>query len=122
VTRGTRLVNTGEELDLGVRIGRYDCVAVLRDVVKDGRVVAHFGHEYVGALDFATGSYVLCLAFPHPTEHEARLAVAPLPRACVNAHGVRLESGFGKDARDARHPLPLLAQTARARAPHAPPQ
>jgi len=40
----------------------------------------------------------------------------------VNAHGVRLESGFGKDARDARHPLPLLAQTARARAPHAPPQ
>jgi hypothetical protein len=122
VTRGTRLVNTGEELDLGVRVGRYDCVAVLRDVVKDGRVVAHFGHEYVGALDFATASYVLCLAFPHPTENDARLAVAPLPRACVNAHGARLQSGFAKDARDTRHPLPALAQAARSRAPHAPPQ
>ena len=122
VTRGTRLVNTGEELDLGVRIGRYDCVAVLRDVVQDGRVVAHFGHQYVGALDFATGTYVLCLAIPHPTENDARLAVAPLPRACVNAHGVRLQSGFDNDARDTRDPLPLLAQAARSRAPHAPPQ
>jgi len=122
VTRGTRLVNAGEELDLGVRIGRYDCVAVLRDVVKDGRVVAHFGHEYVGALDFPTGAYVLCLAIPHPTENDARLAVAPLPRACVNAHGERLQSGFDADARDIREPLPLLAQAARSRAPHAPPQ
>jgi hypothetical protein len=122
VTRGTRLVNAGEELDLGVRIGRYDCVAVLRDVVKDGRVVAHFGHEYVGALDFATGAYVLCLAIPHPTENDARLAVAPLPHACVNAHGVRLQSGFDNDARDTRDPLPLLAQAARSRSPHAPPQ
>lgn len=122
VTRGTRLVNAGEELDLGVRIGRYDCVAVLRDVVQDGRVVAHFGHEYVGALDFATGTYVLCLAFPHPTENDARLAVAPLPRACVNAHGGRLQSGFSNDARDTRDPLPLLAQAARSRPPHAPPQ
>ena len=122
VTRGTRLVNAGEELDLGVRIGRYDCVAVLRDVVKDGRVVAHFGHEYVGALDFATGTYVLCLAIPHPTENDARLAVAPLPRACVNAHGERLQSGFDTDARDIREPLPLLAKARRSRAPHAPPQ
>jgi hypothetical protein len=122
VTHGTRLVNSGEELDLAVRIARYDCVAVLRDVVKDGHVVAHFGHEYVGAVDFATGAYVLCLAIPHPTENDARLAVAPLSRACVNAHGVRLQSGFDNDSRDTRHPLPLLAQAGRAGAPHAPPQ
>jgi hypothetical protein len=121
VTHGTRLVNAGEELDLAVRIGRYDCVAVLRDVVKDGRVIAHFGSEYVGALDFATGAYVLCLAIPHPTENDARLATSPLPRACVNAHGERLPSGFASDARDTRARLPLLARAERPRPEPRPP-
>jgi hypothetical protein len=115
VTRGTRLVGTGEERDLGVRIGRYDCVAVLRDVVHDGRVVAHFGHQYVGVIDFATGAYVLCLAIPHPVERGTPLATAPLPRACVNAHGEREQGGFATDPRDTSVPLPLLA---RARHPH----
>jgi hypothetical protein len=112
VTRGTRLVNAGEETNLGVRIGRYDCVAVLRDVVHDGRVVAHFGHEYVGAIDFATGAYVLCLAIPNQSERGTPLATAPLPRACVNAHGAREQGGFFDDARDTRKPLPLLRQAA----------
>jgi hypothetical protein len=115
VTRGTRLVNAGEERNLGVRIGRYDCVAVLRDVVHDGRVVAHFGHEYVGAIDFATGAYVLCLAIPNQSERGTPLATAPLPRACVNAHGAREEGGFFDDARDTRKPLPLLGQAASPR-------
>jgi hypothetical protein len=110
VTRGTRLVNAGEEGDLGVRIGRYDCVAVLRDVVHDGRVVAHFGHDYVGAVDFATGAYVLCLAIPNQSERGTPLATAPLPRACVNAHGAREVGGFFTDAHDTRTPLPLLAR------------
>jgi hypothetical protein len=112
VTRGTRRVNAGEETNLGVRIGRYDCVAVLRDVVHGGRVVAHFGHEYVGAIDFATGAYVLCLAIPNQSERGTPLATAPLPRACVNAHGAREEGGFFDDARDGRKPLPLLRQAA----------
>jgi hypothetical protein len=115
VTYGTRLVNAGEERDLGVRIGRYDCVAVLRDVVQDGRVVGHFGHEYVGVIDFATGAYVLCLAIPNQSERGDPLATAPLPRACVNAHGSREEGGFFEDARDTRKPLPLLR---RAASPH----
>jgi hypothetical protein len=117
VTHGTRLVRTGDEADLRRRIGRYDCIAVLRDVVEDGRVVAHFGHAYVGAIDFATGAYVVCLAIPHMSERGTPLATAPVPRACVNAHGAREQGGFDADARDTRTPLPLLAHPKRSPTP-----
>jgi hypothetical protein len=109
-----RGVRTGDELNVAIRIGRYDCVAVLRDVVKGGRVVGHFGHDYVGVIDFATGAYVLCQANPRESEAGRALATAPLPRACVNAHGGRLEGGFVQDPRDPTTPLPLLARAGRA--------
>jgi hypothetical protein len=109
-----RGVRTGDELNVAIRIGRYDCVAVLRDVVKGGRVVGHFGHDYVGVIDFATGAYVLCQANPRESEAGRALATAPLARACVNAHGQRLEGGFVQDPRDPTTPLPLLARAGRA--------
>jgi len=106
-------VRRGDELDLGKRIGRLDCVAVLRDVVKQGKIVGHLGHNYVGVIDFATGAYVVCQANPNQSEAGRDLALAPLPRACVNAHGPRLRGGFIADPRDLREPLPLLARAAR---------
>ena len=104
----------GDELDLAKRIGRFDCVAVLRDVIKQGKVVGHLGHNYVGVIDFATGAYVVCQANPNQSEAGRELALAPLPHACVNAHGGRLKGGFISDPRDTREPLPLLARAARA--------
>ena len=104
-----RGVRQGEEVDLGVRIGRYDCVASQRDVVKQGRVVAHLGNDYFGALDFATGAYVFCQGTPNQSEAGRALAVALLPRACLNAHGQRLKGGFLSEPRDTRQPLPQLA-------------
>jgi hypothetical protein len=106
-------VRRGDELDLGKRIGRFDCVAVLRDVIKQGKVVGHLGHNYVGVIDFATGAYVVCQANPNQSEAGRDLALAPLPPACLNAHGPRLKGGFIADRRDAREPLPLLARAAR---------
>ena len=114
VTHGTRQVNRGDERDLALAIGRYDCVAVLRDVVKNGKVVAHFGHDYVGSVDFHTGAYVLCQANPRQSERGAALAVVPLSRACVNAYGEALKGGFVADPRDARDPLPLLRRAGNA--------
>jgi hypothetical protein len=114
VTRGTRQINVGEDADLAVRIGRYDCVAVLRPVVKAGHVVGHLGHDFVGVIDFSTGGYVLCQAYPRQSEAGQALAMAPLPRVCVNAHGERLKGGFLRDRRDTRRPLPLLARAGRA--------
>jgi hypothetical protein len=110
VTYGTRQVNLGADINLAVRIGLYDCVAVLRDVVKDGQVVGHLGHDYVGVIDFSTGAYVLCQADPRQSEGGPALAIAPLPRACLNAHGERLKGGFVRDRRDTSEPLPLLAR------------
>src|SRR5919197_1242133 len=104
-----RGVRQGEEVDLGVRIGRYDCVASQRDVVKQGKVVAHLGYDYFGALDFATGAYVFCQGTPNQSEAGRALAVALLLRACLNAHGQRLKGGFLSDPRDTRQPLPQLA-------------
>jgi len=106
-------IRHGEEVDLGVRVGRYDCVASQRPVIKNGRVVGHLGYDYFGALDFATGAYVFCQANPNESEAGRALAVALLPRVCLNAHGKRLQGGFIADARDTREPLPLLAEAAR---------
>jgi hypothetical protein len=108
-----RGIPRGEELDLGIRIGRYDCVAVQRDVIKNNRVVGHLGYDYFGVLDFATGGYVLCQGVPNESEAGQALATVPLPRACLNAHGARLQGGFVSDDRDIHAPLPLLAAAGR---------
>ncbi|HEX3316947.1 MAG TPA: hypothetical protein VHR88_02945 [Solirubrobacteraceae bacterium] len=108
-----RGISRGEELDLGIRIGRYDCVAVQSDVIKNGQIVGHLGYDYFGALDFTTGGYVLCQGVPSQSEAGRALAVTLLPRACLNAHGERLKGGFISDARDIRVPLPLLGAAGR---------
>jgi hypothetical protein len=106
IERGMR---QGDERNLAFRIGRYDCVAALDAVIKNGRVVGHLGYDYFGALDFATGAYVFCQANPNESEAGRALAVALLPRDCLNTHGQRLKGGFISDPRDTRQPLPRLA-------------
>ena len=104
-----RGVRRGEEMNLDVRIGRYDCVAAQRAVVKQGRLVGHLGYDYYASIDFTTGAYVFCQANPNQSEAGRALAVALLPRACLNAHGQRLKGGFVSDPRDTTQPLPRLA-------------
>ena len=104
-----RGVAHGDETTLGIRIGRYDCVASQRAVVKQGKVVGHLGYDYFGSLDFATGAYVICQGTPNQSEAGRALAVALLPRACLNTHGQRLKGGFISDPRDNSQPLPMLA-------------
>jgi hypothetical protein len=105
---GGRVVNTTDDHDLGVRVGRFDCTAVQRDVVQDGQVVGLFGIPYVAALDFATGRYVLCKDTPPQSEAGTALAQLRLARVCFNAHGRPLQQGYVIDPRDTRDPLPAL--------------
>jgi hypothetical protein len=104
-----RGIPRGDEQNLGIRIGRYDCVASQRPVIKQGKVVGHLGYDYFGSLDFATGAYVVCQGTPNQSEAGRALAIALLPRACLNTHGQRLKGGFLSDPRDPRQPLPQLA-------------
>lgn len=79
--------NAGEEDDLENRQGRYDCVAVERDVVKDGRVVGLFGHPFVGTADFKRFTYVWCKDNKVPGERAKPLAKVPIPAECIGAEG-----------------------------------
>jgi hypothetical protein len=77
----------GEEEDLRNRQGRYDCVAVKRDVVKDGKVVGLFGHPFVGTADFERFTYVWCKDNKVPGERGKPLAKVPIPAVCIGAEG-----------------------------------
>jgi hypothetical protein len=74
---------TRDDLDLSKAIGRYDCVAVTRDVMQDGKVVAKFGFPFVAALDFHRGTYVWCKNNPAPSERGKALAFVRLAPACL---------------------------------------
>ncbi|HYF28375.1 MAG TPA: hypothetical protein VD931_21710 [Baekduia sp.] len=76
------------------RIGRYDCVAVRRAIVKRGKVVGTLGHAFVAALDFRDFSYVWCRNLPPPGERAEALAVVPLQPACLATGGARLGTGY----------------------------
>jgi hypothetical protein len=106
VTQGARVVNPTDDRDLTVRIGRFDCTAVQRNVVQSGRVVGLFGIPYVGVIDFATGRYVFCKNTPAQSEAGSALAQVRLARVCFNAHGAPLREGYLIDPRDAQDPLP----------------
>jgi hypothetical protein len=106
VTQGARVVNPTDDRDLTVRIGRFDCTAVQRNVVQSGRVVGLFGIPYVGVIDFATGRYVFCKNTPAQSEAGSALAQVRLARVCFNAHGAPLREGYLIDPRDAHDPLP----------------
>jgi hypothetical protein len=80
--------NAGDENDLSKRLGRYDCVAVKRDIINgDGQVVGRLGHPFVATLDFAKRSWVFCKDNKVPGERGQPLAMVRLDPACVGAEG-----------------------------------
>ena len=79
--------NVGEEEDLSNRRGRYDCVAVKREVMKGGKVVGLFGHPFVGTADFKRFTYVWCKDNKVPGERGKPLAKVPIPAVCIGAEG-----------------------------------
>jgi hypothetical protein len=80
--------NARDENDLSKRLGRYDCVAVKRDVVgADGKVVAALGHPFVATIDFTRRTWVLCKDNKVPGERGKPLAKARLAPECVGAVG-----------------------------------
>ena len=87
--------NRGEEEDLSKTRGRYDCVAVKRDVMKDGKVVGLFGHPFVGTADFKRFTYVWCKDNKVPGERGKPLAKVPIPAVCIGAEGrPRIGDGY----------------------------
>ena len=81
------LGNLGEEANLHNVRGRYDCVAVKRDVVKNGKVVGLFGHPFVATADFKRFTYVWCKDNKVPGENGKPLAKVPIPAVCIGAEG-----------------------------------
>lgn len=79
--------NRGEEEDLAKPRGRYDCVAVKRDVINGGKVVGAFGHPFVATADFRRFTYVWCKDNKVPGERGKALAKVPVPPECVGAEG-----------------------------------
>ena len=79
--------NVGEEENLRNRRGRYDCVAVKREVMKEGKVVGLFGHPFVGTADFKRFTYVWCKDNKVPGERGKPLAKVPIPAASIGAEG-----------------------------------
>jgi hypothetical protein len=79
--------SAGEEEDLGNRRGRYDCVAVRRDIVKDGKVVGQLGHPFLATADFKRFTYIWCKDNRVPGEGGKALAKVPIPAECIGAEG-----------------------------------
>jgi hypothetical protein len=84
-------------------VGRYDCVAVRRDVRgPDGGSVAAFGYAYVTAVDFRRGSWTFCRNTPPQGERGESLAHVRLARACLAARGRALGTGYVDEDRGRR--------------------
>jgi hypothetical protein len=79
--------NADEADDLSNTRGRYDCVAVKRDVITDGKLVGLFGHPFVGTADFKRWTYVWCKDNKVPGERGKPLAKVPIPAVCIGAEG-----------------------------------
>jgi hypothetical protein len=75
-------------------IGRYDCVAVRRDVGGTTGTVAALGYPYVAALDFRRFRWTFCRNTPPQGERGEALAQVRLPRACLAARGRALGTGY----------------------------
>jgi hypothetical protein len=83
--------NARDENDLSKRRGRYDCVAVKRDVVdENGKVVGLLGHPFVATIDFGRRSWVLCKDNKVPGERGKPLAKVRLDPSCVGAEGQKV--------------------------------
>lgn len=77
------------------KLGRYDCVAVQREVRRFGRTVALFGHPYVATADFQTGAYVFCKDNKVPGERGKALATVRLSPVCLGLDEDAEEVGEG---------------------------
>jgi hypothetical protein len=76
-------------------LGRFDCVAVKRPIMRDGKEVAALGHPYVATIDWNRRSWVFCKDNKVPGERGKPLAKVPLDAACVGAEGAeRLGDGY----------------------------
>jgi hypothetical protein len=76
-------------------IGRYDCVAVKRDVtLQPGQKVAELGYAFVAALNFNTYAYTWCRNNPAQGEAGKALVFVRLARACLAAKGKALGTGY----------------------------
>jgi hypothetical protein len=76
-----------EERDLSRPRGRYDCVAVIRNVVDKGKLVGRYGASFVGTVDFGRWRYVWCRNNPAPSERGKVLVFVRLSRECLGAEG-----------------------------------
>lgn len=80
---------------LAKTIGRYDCVAIKRDVADaEGTSVGRLGYAFVTALDFRAFSFVWCRNTPAQGEAGSALAFVRLERACLAAKGRALGTGY----------------------------
>jgi predicted nucleic acid-binding Zn-ribbon protein len=75
-------------------IGRYDCTAIKRDVVQDGKTVAVFGYPFVAAVDFRTFTFTWCKNNPAQGERGVGLAFVRLSRQCLAARGRPFGNGY----------------------------
>jgi hypothetical protein len=76
-------------------IGRYDCVAIKRDVtLNPGQKVAELGYAFVAALNFKTYTYTWCRNNPAQGEAGKSLVFVRLARACLAATGKALGTGY----------------------------
>ena len=90
VSCGPLIKNPGkhtEDEDLSKTRGRYDCVAVKREVMNGGKVVGLLGHPFVGTADFKRFTYVWCKDNKVPGERGKPLAKVPIPAVCIGAEG-----------------------------------
>jgi hypothetical protein len=79
--------NVGEDADLKNTQGRYDCTAVKREVMQDGKVVGLLGHPFIGTADFKRFTYVWCKDNKVPSENGRPLVKVPIPAVCIGAEG-----------------------------------
>lgn len=80
---------------LSKAIGRYDCVAVKRNIAgESGQSVGRLGFAFVAALDFKRFTYVWCRNTPAQGEAGSALAFVRLDRACLAAKGRALGTGY----------------------------
>ena len=92
------VANKGKKRDdelLERPLGRYDCVAVQREVVRSGKVLGYLGHPFVGAVRFGTGELTFCKDNKAPSERGESLAEVVVPPECIGAEGAdRLGNGY----------------------------
>ena len=92
---GGRPVEEGDEDKLDRRRGRYDCTAVQRDVIREGKLVARFGIPFVATVDFPRGRFTYCQDVKVPGERGKALAKVPVPPECIGAEGAaRVGDGY----------------------------